>query len=190
MDSLIPSFLVSFLFVEVILAISLMDKIQGYFKIISKTVYVLGNENISDHFKELVIPRYGLRIIQESLMLLVIFLGILTAYVSFFGGLEFYNLSLTSLDKVSLIYLSDVYIQVSFFVGAFCYYLLRSKKSKKVEEESYSTLEKSLHYLFLGTDGIRTLFFNLEDKIFGMKSKIEKPIFITGLARGGPTILL
>ena len=44
--------------------------------------------------------------------------------------------------------------------------------------------------MFLGTDGMRSLFFNLEDKIFGMKSKIEKPIFITGLARGGTTILL
>ena len=73
MDSLITAFYVSFLFVELILAISLMDKIQGYFKLISKTVYVLGNENISDHFKELVIPRYGLRIIKESLILLMIF---------------------------------------------------------------------------------------------------------------------
>ena len=135
MESLFPSFIISFLFVEVIFAISLIDKIQGYFKIISKTVYVLGNENISDHFKELVIPRYGVRIIKESLFLLLIFLGIFSAYVSFFGGLEFYNLSLTSLDKISLTYLSDVYIQISFFVGAFCYYMFRSKKSKNIEKK-------------------------------------------------------
>ena len=190
--NLLTTFLYSFALVEIILRINLLEKIQNYFKSIAQTVYILGNERISDCYKEIAIPKYGLNIISESLLLLVNFLAISGFYVLYFVSLESVEAGSLDVNKINFKFLVDLPVQASFFAGAGIYFYFRNRKNKKKNnnEDGYSSLEKSLHYIFLGTDALRKLFFNFEDKLFGAKNKIKKPIFITGLARGGTTILL
>ena len=50
-------------------------------KVTKKVVYVIPNENISDHWKEIVVPAYSLKIMKLSLKILLILLLILSLFV-------------------------------------------------------------------------------------------------------------
>lgn len=62
-------------------------------------------------------------------------------------------------------------------------------------ENNYSSIEKFLHYLYLGDSSkiIRIFLFNLERIFFKKKivelSYVNKPVFVFGLARSGTTII-
>ena len=80
--------LVCILAVEVFIRLNFLSFLDSILKVTKKVTYVIQQRNISDHWKEKVIPTYALRIMKYSLQILMILLLIL----SFFFIVDlFYN---------------------------------------------------------------------------------------------------
>ena len=80
--------LVCILSVEVFIRLNFLSHLDSILKVTKKVTHVIPQSNISDHWKEKVIPTYALRIMKYSLQILMILLLIL----SFFFIVDlFYN---------------------------------------------------------------------------------------------------
>ena len=80
--------LVCILSVEVFIRLNFLSHLDSILKVTKKVTHVIPQSNISDHWKEKVIPKYSLRIMKYSLNILLILLLIL----SFFFIVDlFYN---------------------------------------------------------------------------------------------------
>lgn len=89
--------------IEAFIRFNFLSILDSLLKITKKVIHILPKKNISDHWKEKVIPVYSLTIIRLSLQILLIFLFILSCFVftnyllndflaftlSFFGIMEF-----------------------------------------------------------------------------------------------------
>lgn len=73
--------IVCILSVEVFIRLSFLSNIDLILKVTRKVAYVITQNNISDHWKEKIIPAYALRIMKYSLQILVILLLILSLFV-------------------------------------------------------------------------------------------------------------
>ena len=94
--------LVSVLSVEVFIRFNFLLILDSILKVIRKVIYVIPQDNISDHWKEKVIPAYALRMMKYSLKILLILSLILCLFfvadyfcndflaitLSFFGFIE------------------------------------------------------------------------------------------------------
>ena len=78
--------MVCILSVEVFIRFNFLIVLDSLLKVIRKVVYIIFQDNISDHWKEKVIPIYALRIMKYSLQILLILLVIILAFAlaSFF----------------------------------------------------------------------------------------------------------
>ena len=72
--------LICILSVEVFIRFNFLSILDSILKVTSKVTYIIPNENISDHWKEKVIPAYALRIMKFSLQILLILLLILSFF--------------------------------------------------------------------------------------------------------------
>ena len=86
--------LVCVLSVEVFIRFNFLLILDSILKVTRKVIYVIPQDNISDHWKEKVIPAYASRMVKYSLQILLILLFILSL---FFVANYFFNdfLSLT-----------------------------------------------------------------------------------------------
>ncbi len=86
--------LVCVLSVEVFIRFNFLLILDSILKVTRKVIYVIPQDNISDHWKEKVIPAYASRMMKYSLQILLILLFILSL---FFVANYFFNdfLSLT-----------------------------------------------------------------------------------------------
>jgi len=76
--------------------IFLLATLKMFSKIIKKVVRVVASKNISDHWKEKILPVYALRIMKYSLHILIILLFIISSFISadyFNNGLLLYIFS-------------------------------------------------------------------------------------------------
>lgn len=69
--------------VEVFIRFNFLSLIDSIFRITKKVNHVISNKSISDHWKELVIPKYALKIMKFSLQILGILLGIFGFFITF-----------------------------------------------------------------------------------------------------------
>ena len=78
--------LVCILSVEVFIRFNFLSLLDSMLKVTKKVTYVIPQNNISDHWKEKVIPAYALRIMKYSLQILLILLLIMSLFfiVDFF----------------------------------------------------------------------------------------------------------
>jgi hypothetical protein len=67
--------------VEVFIRFNFLLILDSMLKVTKKVVYVIPNENISDHWKEIVVPAYSFKIMKLSLKILLILLLILSLFV-------------------------------------------------------------------------------------------------------------
>lgn len=72
--------LVCILSVEVFIRLNFLSHLDLILKVIKRVTYVIPKSNISDHWKEKVIPTYALRIMKHSLQILLILLLIMTLF--------------------------------------------------------------------------------------------------------------
>jgi preprotein translocase subunit SecE len=72
--------LVCILSVEVFIRLNFLSYINSILKVTKKVTYIIPQNNISDHWKEKVIPAYALKIIKYSLQILLILLIIMSLF--------------------------------------------------------------------------------------------------------------
>ena len=72
--------LVCFLSVEFFIRLNFLSHLDSTLKVTKKVTYVILQNNISDHWKEKVIPKYALRIMKYSLCILLILLLMLSLF--------------------------------------------------------------------------------------------------------------
>ena len=72
--------LVCILSVEVFMRLNFLSYLDLILKMIKRVTYVIPKNNISDHWKEKVIPVYALRIMKYSLQILLILLLIISLF--------------------------------------------------------------------------------------------------------------
>ena len=73
--------LVCILSVEVFIRLNFLSHLDSILKVIKRVTYVIPKSNISDRWKEKVIPAYALRIMKYSLQILLILLLILSLFL-------------------------------------------------------------------------------------------------------------
>jgi len=66
--------------VEVLIILNFLTYLDAILKVAKKVTYVIPNNNISDHWKEKVIPAYALTIMKSSLQTLLILLLIMSLF--------------------------------------------------------------------------------------------------------------
>ena len=72
--------LVCVLSVEVFIRLNFLLHLDSILKVVKKVTYVIPLNNISDHWKEKIIPAYALRIMKYSLQILLILLLIISLF--------------------------------------------------------------------------------------------------------------
>tara|TARA_Y100000588_G_C13435265_1_gene577498 strand:- start:94 stop:450 length:357 start_codon:yes stop_codon:yes gene_type:complete len=73
--------LICILSVEVFIRFNFLSLLDSMLKVIKKVTYVIPQNNISDHWKEKVIPAYALKIMKYSFQILLILLLILSLFL-------------------------------------------------------------------------------------------------------------
>ena len=73
--------LVCILSVEIFIRLNFLSLLDSILKVTKKVTYVIPQNNISDHWKEKVVPAYALRIIKRSLQIVMILLLILSLFL-------------------------------------------------------------------------------------------------------------
>ena len=90
-------FIICFLSIEVFLRSNYLSLIKSTIKVSKKATYIIVNKNISDHWKENIIPKYSLQMMQYSVQMLLIFLLIICFFLiadNFFTGFLAFTFSL------------------------------------------------------------------------------------------------
>jgi len=72
--------LVCILSVEVFIRLNFLSHLDSILKVTKRVTYVIPKNNISDHWKEKIIPAYALRIMKYSLQILLILLLIMSLF--------------------------------------------------------------------------------------------------------------
>ena len=111
-------FLLCLLTVEIFIMSNYISLISSTIKVCNKAIYVMINKNISDHWKEKIIPKYSLQMMQCSLqMLLIIFLIIFIFIIAdkLFSGFLASTLSWNGIIESMLFAFSYAYIRKLIF---------------------------------------------------------------------------
>ena len=109
--------LVCVLSVEVFIRFNFLLILDSILKVIRKVIYVIPQDNISDHWKEKVIPAYALRMMKYSLQILLILLLILSLFLIadfFFNNFLILTLSLIGIIESIVFAFGYVYVRKLF----------------------------------------------------------------------------
>jgi len=99
--------------VEVFIRLNFLSHLDSILKISKKVTYVIPQNNISDHWKEKVIPEYAVRIMKYSLQILLTLLLILSFFVVadfFFNNFLAFTLSLIGIIESMVFAFGYIYI--------------------------------------------------------------------------------
>ena len=106
--------LVCFLSVEVFIRLNFLSHLDSILKVTKKVTYVIPKNNISDHWKEKVIPAYAVRIMKYSLQILLSLSLILSLFFItefFFKNFLVFTLSLIGIIESIVFALGYVYLR-------------------------------------------------------------------------------
>ena len=109
--------LVCILSVEVFIRFNFLSLLDSMLKVTKKVTYVIPKNNISDHWKEKVIPAYALRIMKYSLQILLILLLIMSLFFIadyFFNDFLALTLSLIGILESLVFAFGYVFLRKSF----------------------------------------------------------------------------
>ena len=103
--------LVCILSVELFIRLNFSSILDSILKVTRKATYVIPQKNISDHWKEKVIPAYALRMMKYSLQILLILLLILSLFLiaDFFFN-DFFALTLSLIGIVESLVFAFGYV--------------------------------------------------------------------------------
>lgn len=100
--------------IEAIIRFQFLSLIDSILQVTKKVVHILPNKNISDHWKELVISSYALKIMKFSIQILLVLLCILSFFFIadiFLSGFLVFTLSLIGIVESMLYALGYVYLR-------------------------------------------------------------------------------
>ncbi len=98
--------MVCFLSVEIFIRSNYIQLINSTIKVSKKSIYIISNKNISDHWKENILPKYSLQMMKYSFQMLLILLLIIFIFVvaeQFLRGFLAFTLSWNGVIKSILI---------------------------------------------------------------------------------------
>tara|TARA_B100001059_G_scaffold204259_1_gene213449 strand:+ start:700 stop:1056 length:357 start_codon:yes stop_codon:yes gene_type:complete len=73
--------LVCILSIEVFIKLNFLSLLESILEVIKKVIYVIPQKNISDHWKEKVVPAYALKMMKYSFQILLILLAIISFFI-------------------------------------------------------------------------------------------------------------
>ena len=106
-------FLVLALCTEVIIRSNYVAKINSTIKVCKKATYIILNKNISDHWKENIIPAYSLKIMISSLQMLLIISLIIFIFLTIdniFNGFLVFTFSIKGI--IECIFFAFIYFYI------------------------------------------------------------------------------
>ena len=109
--------LVCILPVEVVIRLNFLSYLNLILKVTKIVTYVIPNNNISDHWKEKVIPAYALRIMKYSLQILLILLLVMSSFFIsdyFFNDFLAFTFSLIGITESMVFAFGYVYLRKLF----------------------------------------------------------------------------
>ena len=109
--------LVCILSVEVFIRLNFLSYLDSILKVTKRVTYVIPKSNISDHWKEKVVPAYALRIMKYSLQILLILLLILSLFLIadfFFNDFLTFTFSWIGIIESMVFAFSYVYLRKLF----------------------------------------------------------------------------
>ncbi len=174
--------LASLCFVVIFIHLGVLERVDGLNKILTKVVKTIRSADISDHWKEKVLPRYAFQLFKGSLSIAAVL------FISFSPFIIFSLLSIF-LDGEFIKTASSIKgIAISSF-AAILFAMLLTRKSS----ENYGTGSKFLHQIALGSSFFGETLFDIERVLHGSKApevSAGNHVFVAGLARAGTTILM
>ena len=105
---------VCILSVEVFIRLNFLSHLDSILKVTKRVTYVIPNSNISDHWKEKVIPAYALKIMKYSLQILLILLLIISLFFItdlLYNNLLTFTLSLTGIIESMVFAFGYIYLR-------------------------------------------------------------------------------
>lgn len=102
--------------VEVFIRLNFLSILDSILKVTRKVTYAISRDNISDHWKEKVIPAYALRMMKYSLQILLILLLILSLFFIadfFFNNFFAFTLSLIGIVESMVFSFGYFYLRKS-----------------------------------------------------------------------------
>ena len=108
--------LVCIVSVEVFIRLNFLSLLDSMLKVIKKVTYVIPQNNISDNWKEKVIPAYALKIMKYSLQILLILLLIMSLFFIadyFFNDFLPFTFSLIGIIESMVFAFGYVYLRKS-----------------------------------------------------------------------------
>jgi len=104
--------------VEVFIRLHFLSLLDSILKATKKVTHVIPQNNISDHWKEQVVPAYALKIMKSSLQILLILLLILSLFLIadfFFNDFLVLTLSLIGILETSVFAFGYAYLRKLLF---------------------------------------------------------------------------
>jgi len=109
--------LVCILSVEVFIRLNFLSHLDSILKVTKKVTNVITKNNISDHWKEKVIPAYALRIMRHSLQILLILILIMSLFFIvdyFFHDIIAFSFSLIGIIESIVFAFGYIYLRKLF----------------------------------------------------------------------------
>ncbi|MCF8065198.1 MAG: sulfotransferase [Desulfarculaceae bacterium] len=176
-------------FVELFRALPLMENLNHLKMTTQKVMGVVRSSRISDHWKEKILPHYAGGILAASL-LNVVYIAIMAAgFALAFCLVGMWFLGGFAQTAAMLL---EPSVQIIAAVLGMAYAVARVKLTPE-QGNDYHLGSKLLHHLALDSRLVRKAAFDLDCSLASAR-KLPKPsgppVFVTGLARAGTTILL
>ena len=105
---------ICFLSVEIFIRSNYISLIKSLVEVSKKAISIISNKNISDHWKENIIPKYSLQMMKYSLQMLLVLFVIIFIFViadNLFTGIIAFAFSLNGIIEYVLIAFSYAYIR-------------------------------------------------------------------------------
>ena len=106
-------FIICFLSAEIFIRSNYISLINSLVKVSKKAMNIISNKNISDHWKENIIPKYSLQMMKYSIQMLLILLLIIFIFViadNLFSGFLAFALSWNGI--IASIFFAFIYANI------------------------------------------------------------------------------
>ena len=104
--------------VEIFIWSNYITLINSLIAVIKKAILTILNKNISDHWKENIIPKYSMKMMNFSLQMLLVFFFIILIFIfadNLFSGFLSFSLSINGIIESILFMFSYTYIRKLIF---------------------------------------------------------------------------
>ena len=180
---------------ELALRLPLVTSVATMNATAGRALRVVRAPRVSDHWKERILPAYAGRLMKASLLLLASVLAIVLPVVLVV------TLATGSLGETGAVLLRPVPLGLMIAVGA-GYLALRRRSApgraaagtadpaEAGGSADYSATDKALHRIVLGSPALGEMLFDLDGSFARNPAPARDPVFVTGLARAGTTVLM